>query len=104
MLIASGIAGEEPTRYFLDRIGFDEEVIEQVVPLVTQCEKLLQALKIRKEFPKFADKMIEMIGGRVGGRIDRLCRVVRADLQGEIVAIVRQLGDELASRTLGSYS
>ncbi|OGS33002.1 MAG: hypothetical protein A2218_10475 [Elusimicrobia bacterium RIFOXYA2_FULL_53_38] len=70
-------AGEAPSRAFLSRIGVLQAEIEAVVPLVLchmRPEQLYNA--------KSGDSAVKRLERAVGGRMDRLVRVCRADKGG----------------------
>lgn len=70
------IAGEAPTRSFLERLTNQAEIVEQVVPLV------LYHMRPAELFDAGAgDNAVRRLAARVG-RIDRLVRVARADQRG----------------------
>ena len=70
-------AGEAPTRSFLNRIGAPLETIDSVVPLVL-CHMRPEQLYNFKS----GDSAVKRLARRVGGRLDRLIRVCRADKGG----------------------
>ncbi|MGJ3243834.1 MAG: CCA tRNA nucleotidyltransferase [Opitutales bacterium] len=69
-------AGVEPTRQFLTRLTRQEKLIEAVLPLVRH--HLKPALLYRDQSGPAAIRRL----ARKVGRIDRLCRVARADYAG----------------------
>ncbi len=74
-------AGEVPTRSFLSRIGVLPEIMESVIPLVLchmRPEQLYDA--------KSGDSAVSRLARAVGGRLDRLVRVCRADKGGRGLA------------------
>lgn len=74
-------AGEAPTRTFLNRIETPVEIIESVIPLVLyhmRPEQLFNA--------KSGDSAVKRLGKAMGGRLDQLVRVCRADKGGRGLA------------------
>jgi tRNA nucleotidyltransferase (CCA-adding enzyme) len=74
-------AGEVPARTFLSRIGAIPEVVENVIPLVLchmRPEQLYDA--------KSGDSAVKRLERAVGGRMDRLVRLCRADKGGRGLA------------------
>ncbi|OGS08227.1 MAG: hypothetical protein A2270_10370 [Elusimicrobia bacterium RIFOXYA12_FULL_51_18] len=70
-------AGEVPARAFLSRTGVLPEIMESVIPLVLchmRPEQLYNA--------KSSDSAVSRLARAVGGRLDRLVRVCRADKGG----------------------
>lgn len=73
---AHDVAGEQPTRDFLGRLTRENALHEAVVPLV-----LTHMIPAQLYQHKSGDGSIRRLAKRVG-RIDRLVRVMRADMQG----------------------
>ncbi len=67
--------GAAPTRAFIERMTNQEDLVEQVVPLVT-CH--LRPYELHRS--QASDSAIRRLARKVG-RVDRLVRVARADMQ-----------------------
>jgi len=68
--------GEEPTRRFLERMTNQDQLVDEVLPLVTN-----HLMPLRLYASKSKAKAIRRLSARVG-RIDRLVRVSKADRAG----------------------
>ena len=74
-------AGEVPARAFLSRIGVLPEIIDSVIPLVL-CHMRPEQLYDSKS----GDSAVKRLERAVGGRMDRLVRLCRADKGGRGLA------------------
>ena len=74
-------AGEVPARAFLSRIKVLPEIVEGVIPLV-RCHRRPEQIYNAK----YSNSAINRLARAVGGRLDRLVRVCRADKGGRGLA------------------
>lgn len=81
-------AGEKPTRHFLGRLTEHKELVESVIPLVTHHMRPRELYK-----GNAGDSAVRRLASRVK-RIDRLVRVVKADLLGRPPIAVEHFSEE----------